>query len=78
MRETLNALWAKATDYFEYTSAVNPCMPAIEIESFPAAMHQINETRVIPLDLSVSLATSYPCTGPGLLANYIHINPGDS
>ncbi len=78
MNESLNDLWAGNTDYFEYTSAVNPRMPAIGIESFPAAMHQINESRVIPLDLSSSLETSYPCTGPGLLANFIHINPGES
>ncbi len=78
MSETLNANWAANTEYFEYTSAVNPRMPKIEIESFPAAMHQIDETRVIPLDLAEQMGTPYPCTGPSLMANFIHINPGES
>tara|TARA_R110002096_G_scaffold163342_2_gene330875 strand:+ start:594 stop:1511 length:918 start_codon:yes stop_codon:yes gene_type:complete len=78
MSETLNELWAEATDYYEYTSAVNPRMPKIEIKSFPSAMHEIDETKVIPLDLSKAMEVAYPCTGPNLLANYVHINPGDS
>jgi len=78
MSETLNDLWAEATDYFEYTSAANPRMPKINIEIFPASMHQIDETRVIPLDLSEQMESPYPCTGPSLLANYLHINPGES
>ena len=76
--ETLNAAWAANTGYFEYTSAANPRMPQIEIEAFPAALHQIDETKIIPLDLSAAMQTSYPCTGPSLLANFIHINAGES
>ena len=75
---SLNARWAEATDYFEYTSAANPRMPKIGIEVFPSALHQIAETRVIPLDLSGPLESPYPCTGPSLLANFIHLNPGES
>ena len=76
--ETLNAAWAANTAYFEYTSAANPRMPQIEIEAFPAALHEIDETKIIPLDLSAAMQTSYPCTGPSLLANFIHINAGES
>lgn len=78
MSESLNAAWAANTTYFEYASAANPRMPKIEIEAFPASMHQIEETRVIPLDLSVNLDTSYPCTGPSLLANFVHIGSGET
>ena len=76
--ETLNAAWAANTAYFEYTSAANPRMPQIEIEAFPAALHEIDETKIIPLDLSAAMQTSYPCTGPSLLANFIHINASES
>ncbi len=58
MKESLSDLWADNTGYFEYTAAANLRMPAIGIESFPAAMHQINESRVSPLDLSSSLDTN--------------------
>lgn len=77
MSETLNASWAKNTTYFEYTSAANPRMPEIGIEAFPASLHQIDETRIIPLDLSSELNAPYPCTGPSLLANFVHINAGE-
>jgi len=78
MNETLNQLWAEGTDYFEYTSAANPRMPKIAVEVFPAALHQIRETKVIPLDLSGPMESPYPCTGPSLLANFVHIHPGES
>ena len=78
MSDSLNAAWAENTTYFEYTSAANPRMPKIEIEAFPASMHQIDDTRIIPLDLSSHLDTPYPCTGPSLLANFVHINSGES
>ncbi len=78
MNETLNQLWAEGTDYFEYTSAANPRMPKIAVEVFPAALHQIRETKVIPLDLSEPMESPYPCTGPSLLANFVHIHPGES
>ena len=77
MSSTLNTRWAEGIEYFEYTSAANPKMPPIKIDAFPASLHQIGETKIIPLDLSEQLDASYPCTGPSLLANYIHINPGE-
>ena len=78
MNETLNPLWAEGTDYFEYTSAANPRMPKIGVEVFPAALHQIDQTKVIPLDLAGPMQSPYPCTGPSLLASFVHINPGES
>ena len=78
MNETLNHLWAEGTDYFEYTSAANPRMPRIAVEVFPASLHQIDQTKVIPLDLAGAMQSPYPCTGPSLLASFIHINPGES
>jgi hypothetical protein len=39
-------------------------MPKIEIEAFPASMHQIDETRVIPLDLSSQIDTPYHPIAP--------------
>lgn len=76
--KTLNDTWAEGINFFEYSSAANPRMPAIEIDVFPASMHQISETKIVPLNLSEQLEVPYPCTGPSLLANYIHINPGES
>lgn len=76
--QTLNSAWAEGTDLFEYSSAANPRMPSIGIDVFPASLHEIDETKIIPLDLSQQLEVSYPCTGPSLLANYIHINAGES
>ena len=78
LKNTLNETWAKGTELFEYSSAANPRMPSIEIDVFPASLHQIDETKIIPLNLGEKLETPYPCTGPSLLANYIHINPSES
>jgi len=77
MSSTLNRRWTESTDYFEYTSAANPRMPDIKIDAFPASLHQISDTKLIPLDLSAQLETPYLCTGPSLLAHYIHINPSE-
>ena len=74
---TCNQDWEKHGLFFEYGSAANPRMPKIAIDVFPPAMHQIAETRVIPLELSKKLETTYPLTGPNLLANFIHIAAGD-
>ncbi len=73
----LNDQWQDNCRFFEYSCAANPCMPDIRIDIFPAKTHQIGETRTIPLDLSKQLQTSYPATGPGLLANFVHIASGD-
>jgi gentisate 1,2-dioxygenase len=73
-----NQDWAKNVLFFEYGSAANPRMPKIGIDVFPPSMHQIAETKIIPLQLAHKLETSYPATGPNLLANFIHIKEGDA
>ena len=75
--KSLNALWAKNTKYFEYISSVNPKMPNMAVDIFPSSLHEINETKIIPFDLSKQLQTNYQATGPSLLANYIHINENE-
>jgi gentisate 1,2-dioxygenase len=74
---TCNAEWAKNVLFYEYGSAANPRMPGIGIDVFPPALHQIAESKIIPLELSQKLQTSYPVTGPNLLANFIHIAAGE-
>lgn len=73
-----NQDWAKNVLFFEYGSAANPRMPKIGIDVFPPSMHQIAESKVIPLQLDQKLETAYPATGPNLLANFIHIAAGES
>ena len=73
-----NHNWSENVLFFEYGSAANPRMPKIGIDVFPPTMHQIAETKVIPLDLSQTLQTSYPATGPNLLANFLHIAAGEA
>ena len=75
--KSLNDIWEKNTKYFEYTSSANPKMPDIKVDVFPSSLHEINETKIIPLDLSKQLQTDYMATGPTLLANYIHINANE-
>lgn len=74
---TCNHDWEKHGLFFEYGSAANPRMPRIAIDVFPPALHHIAETRIIPLELSQQLETSFPVTGPSLLANFIHIAAGE-
>ena len=73
-----NHKWAENVLFFEYGSAANPQMPKIGVAFFPPSMHQIAETKIIPLELAHKLETSYPATGPNLLANFIHIAAGDA
>lgn len=75
--DTLNTQWQKHGQFFEYGSEADPNMPPIKIDAFPPSLHEITETRVIPFDLSAQLKTPYPATGPTLLANFVHIAPGD-
>ena len=70
--------WSKNVLFFEYSSAANPRMPKIGIDVFPPSMHQIDETKIIPLQLAHKLETSYAATGPNLLASFIHIAAGEA
>ena len=69
----LNDHWQSHHRFYDYTSAANPRMPDITIQSFPSSLHHCRESKTIPLDLSTQLETPYPATGPNLLANFVHI-----
>ena len=76
---TLNEKWTEKIEFYEYGSAADPKMPKIDVVPFMASIHEgCKETAILPLDLSESLETPYPATGPDLLASFIHINAGDS
>lgn len=68
--------------YFEYSKAANPIsanlIPRIPYHSFPAALCASGASRVIPLDLSDALGCEGPATGPGLCANFMRLNGGDT
>ncbi|GAB6034323.1 hypothetical protein [Galenea microaerophila] len=70
--------WEQQAEVKEYMSAVNPPMPKIEVMDYPAKLHQIQQTKIIPFDCSESLQTDYPATTPNLLAHFIHINAQDT
>lgn len=62
---------------WEYTSAATPDLKGVPIQPFPASLHEQGETRVIALDLSKTLETTYLATSPNLLASYIRIEKGE-
>jgi gentisate 1,2-dioxygenase len=72
-----NKNWQQHAINWEYGAAAKPDLAEMPIRSFPAKLHEEGETRVIELDLSDTLGTSYSATAPNLLANYIRINPND-
>ncbi len=76
--QKMNARWAEQVMTWEYSSAAAPNIPPLSVQFFPASLHESGKTRVIPLDLSEEIKTSYPATTPNLLANYIRINPNDA
>ena len=67
---------------FEYSTAADPiasgATPAIPHAEFPSALHESGSTRVIPLDLSAKLKRTGPLTSPGLCANFVRIEAGES
>lgn len=69
-------------EYFEYSKAANPIsanlITRIPYHSFPASLCDAGASRVVPLDLSDALGCEGPATGPGLCANFIRLNAGDS
>ncbi|EIK96297.1 hypothetical protein PMM47T1_11831 [Pseudomonas sp. M47T1] len=69
-------------EYFEYSKAANPIsanlISRIPYHSFPAALCADGPSRVVPLDLSQTLGCQGPATGPGLCANFIRLNAGDT
>lgn len=69
-------------EYFEYSKAANPIsaglISRIPYQNFPSSLYDSGPSRVVPLDLSDALGCEGPATGPGLLANFIRLNAGDS
>lgn len=69
-------------EIFEYSRAADPISsgvtPPIPITLFSPELYADGATRVVPLDLSQKLKTAFPVTGPGVLANFVRINAGES
>lgn len=69
-------------EYFEYSKAANPIsanlISRIPYHSFPASLYDSGPSRVVPLDLSDALGCEDPATGPGLCANFMRLNRGDT
>lgn len=66
--------------FFEYSTAADPVCdeltPHVPIKTFePIIWSQDNTTRIIPLDLSTELKCPSPATSPGLVANFVVIEP---
>lgn len=68
--------------YFEYSKAANPIaaklIPQVPFQTFPSTLYEDGPSRVIALDLSDRLGSEGPATSPGLCANFIRLNAGDS
>lgn len=62
----------------EYTSAANPVIPNIPVDVLDSTNHESGPTRVIPFDLSKSMALPYPASSPNLLASFIRIRENES
>ena len=70
--------WESRAEVFEYTSAANPTLNPISVYVHPPELHEVGPTRVIPFDLSDTLPTPYPATGPNLMSSFVRIDVGDS
>ncbi|XVO89922.1 cupin [Pseudomonas palleroniana] len=72
----------REAEYFEYSKAANPIsakiITGVPYHNFPASLCDSGPSRVVPLDLSEALGCEGPATGPGLCANFIRLNVGDS
>ncbi|MGZ0714910.1 cupin [Pseudomonas palleroniana] len=72
----------REAEYFEYSKAANPIsaklITGVPYHNFPASLCDSGPSRVVPLDLSEALGCEGPATGPGLCANFIRLNAGDS
>ncbi|MFB7499794.1 cupin domain-containing protein [Streptomyces sp. NPDC056161] len=75
--------WAADARYFEYSKAANPIgsghTPKVPVRTFSPSLHAEGPSRIIPLDLSRELGIEDgPATSPGLIANFVRINAGES
>ncbi len=75
-------LHQRDAEYFEYSKAANPIsanlISRVPYQTFPASLYDSGASRVLPLDLSEAMGCAGPATGPGLCANFIRLNAGDS
>jgi gentisate 1,2-dioxygenase len=73
--------WTEDAQFFEYSKAADPisdgAISGIPAISFPAELYADGPSRLVPLDLSSALGTSYPATSPALLASFMRIDAGD-
>jgi len=73
--------WTGDARFFEYSQAADPIgagiISPIPATTFSPDLYTTGPTRVVPLDLSTELRTSYPATRPALLASFLRINAGD-
>jgi len=73
--------WTGDARFFEYSQAADPIgagvISPIPAVSFSAALYDAGPSRVVPLDLSEALRTTYRATSPALLASFVRINAGD-
>jgi len=72
-KDEVTSPWSQSAQLFEYTSAVNPTLAPVPILSYPRKLHMEGPTRIIPFDLSESLAITGPACAPNLFASYIRI-----
>ena len=67
---------------YEYSQAADPissgATPPLPHAEFPSSLHEQGPTRVIPLDLASTLKRPGPLTSPGLCANFIRLQPGQT
>ncbi len=68
--------------YYEYSTSADPIglgiISQVPFVSFPNSLHEQGPTQITPLDISKQLGVPYPATSPALLANFVHLYPGDS
>jgi gentisate 1,2-dioxygenase len=73
--------WTGDARFFEYSQAADPigsgAMTPVPAVTFSADLYGSGPSRVVPLDLSAQLGTSYPATSPALLASFVRIVAGD-
>jgi gentisate 1,2-dioxygenase len=67
---------------FEYSKAADPissgATPRVPIKMFSPELYESGATRIVPLDLSKELKTSYALTGPSVLASFLRIKAGEA
>jgi len=73
--------WTGDARFFEYSQAADPIgdgvIPPVPAVTFSPDLYAGGPSRVVPLDASAELGTSYPATSPALLASFVRIVAGD-